>query len=112
MEYKEARKNYIKAIDKGLLKVLSKMGISTLRSYHGAQMFEAIGVSKELIDKYFKGTASKIGGIGLEEICKEATMFHEEAFRSDNTPEPPLFKTTEFMFGEKMVNIMHGILNR
>ncbi len=90
-EYKEARKNYIKAIDKGLLKVLSKMGISTLRSYHGAQMFEAVGVSKELIDKYFKGTASKIGGIGLEEICKEATIFHEEAFRVQNTPEPPLF---------------------
>ena len=83
MEYKEARKNYIKAIEKGLLKVLSKMGISTLRSYHGAQIFEAIGVQKELIDKYFTGTVSKIGGVGLEEICKEATMFHEDAYKAD-----------------------------
>ena len=73
-------KNYIKAIDKGLLKVLSKMGISTLRSYHGAQVFESIGVSRELIQKYFTGTATKIDGIGFEEIYKETMMFHEEAF--------------------------------
>ena len=88
LEYKEARKNFIKAIDKGLLKVFSKMGISTLRSYHGAQIFESIGVSRELIDKYFTGTAAKIGGIGLEEICKEATMFHETAFKTQITPQP------------------------
>jgi len=94
MEYKEARKNYIKAVDKGLLKVLSKMGISTLRSYHGAQIFEAIGVNKDLIDKYFKGTESKIGGVGLEEIHKEAIMFHEEAYKVDNTPEPFRFENT------------------
>ncbi|NQU55024.1 MAG: glutamate synthase large subunit [Bacteroidetes bacterium] len=93
LEYKEARKNYIKAIDKGLLKVMSKMGISTLRSYHGAQMFESIGVNQELIDKYFTGTISKIGGVGIEEICKEATMFHEEAYRVDNTPEPFRFES-------------------
>ncbi|MFW5755681.1 MAG: glutamate synthase central domain-containing protein, partial [Tangfeifania sp.] len=92
LEYKEARKNYIKAIDKGLLKVFSKMGISTLRSYHGAQIFESIGVSRELIDKYFTGTAAKIGGIGLEEICKEATMFHETAFKTQITPQPFSFE--------------------
>ncbi len=92
MEYKEARKNYIKAIDKGLLKILSKMGISTLRSYHGGQMFEAIGVGQELIDKYFTGTVSKIGGVGLDEISKEAQMFHEEAYKVDNTPEPFRFE--------------------
>ncbi len=88
LEYKEARKNYIKAIDKGLLKIFSKMGISTLRSYHGAQIFEAIGLSKEVIDQYFTGTASKINGIGLEEICKEVLMFHKEAYKEVATPEP------------------------
>lgn len=92
LEYKEARKNYIKAIDKGLLKVFSKMGISTLRSYHGAQIFESIGVSRELINKYFTGTAAKIGGIGLEEICKEATMFHETAYKQEKTPKPFTFE--------------------
>lgn len=84
LDYKEARKNYIKAIDKGLLKILSKMGISTLRSYHGAQIFESIGVSKEIIDRYFTGTAARISGVGMEEICKEALMFHEKAYQTDN----------------------------
>ena len=92
LEYKEARKNYIKAVDKGLLKVFSKMGISTLRSYHGAQIFEAIGVSQELIDRYFTGTTSKIGGVGLNEICEEAKMFHKQAYEIDNTPEPFRFE--------------------
>jgi glutamate synthase (NADPH/NADH) large chain len=92
LEYNEARKNYIKSIDKGLLKVFSKMGISTLRSYHGAQMFEALGVGKELIDKYFTGTVSKIGGVGLEEISKETLIFHEEAYKTDNAPEPFRFE--------------------
>jgi glutamate synthase (NADPH) large chain len=87
LEYKVARKNYIKAIDKGLLKVLSKMGISTLRSYHGAQIFEAIGIHETIIGKYFSGTTSKIGGIGLEEIYREAVMFHEEAYKPQITPE-------------------------
>ncbi|WP_340113487.1 glutamate synthase large subunit [Maribellus mangrovi] len=94
MEYKEARKNYIKAVGKGLLKVFSKMGISTLRSYHGAQIFESIGVSQEVIDKYFTGTTSKIGGVGLDEICKETTMFHEQAYKPDNAPEPFRFENT------------------
>ena len=87
-EYNEARKNYIKSIDKGLLKVISKMGISTLRSYHGAQIFEAIGISQELIDKYFTGTVSKIGGVGLEEITTETLMFHAEAYKKEVAPEP------------------------
>ncbi|HZK94879.1 MAG TPA: glutamate synthase large subunit, partial [Prolixibacteraceae bacterium] len=80
LPYIEARKNYIKAIDKGLLKIQSKMGISTLRSYHGSQLFEAVGISNELIENYFKGTPSRIGGISYEEIFKEAMMFHDEAF--------------------------------
>ena len=64
--------NYIKAVDKGLLKVISKMGISTLRSYRSAQIFEAVGLSNEFIDKYFTGAVSRIGGIGLNEIAAEA----------------------------------------
>ncbi len=80
MDYTQARENYIKSIDKGLLKVMSKMGISTLRSYHGAQIFEAIGISQDVIDKYFTGTSSKIGGVGFEELAREAQMFHEDAY--------------------------------
>jgi len=94
MEYKKARENYIKAINKGLLKVFSKMGISTLRSYHGSQIFESIGVSQGLIEKYFTGTVSKIGGVGLEEIYKETTMFHEKAYKIDTTPEPFRFESS------------------
>ncbi len=91
-DYVEARKNYIKSIDKGLLKVFSKMGISTLRSYHGAQIFEAIGIGQEVIDKYFTGTISKIGGVGLEEITREAVMFHEQAYKPEVAPEPFRFE--------------------
>ncbi|WP_430810668.1 MULTISPECIES: glutamate synthase large subunit [unclassified Carboxylicivirga] len=81
MDYATARENYMKAVDKGLLKVLSKMGISTLRSYHGAQIFEAIGISEALIEKYFTGTPSKIGGVGLEEIAQESVMDLQKAFQ-------------------------------
>ena len=83
MDYKEARHNYIKAIDKGLLKIISKMGISTLRSYHGSQLFEAVGISKEIIDRYFTGTPSRIGGIGFEGIYNEALSFHKTAYAGD-----------------------------
>ncbi len=78
--YSEARERFIKGADKGLLKVLSKMGISTLRSYHGAQIFEAVGLSKELIDLCFTGTSSRIGGIGFDEIAADAVSFHKKAF--------------------------------
>jgi glutamate synthase (NADPH/NADH) large chain len=78
--YLEVEDTYIHAIDKGLLKVLSKLGISTLRSYHGAQTFEAIGLSRALVDRYFSGTDSRIGGIGLAEIAQEALMCHHTAF--------------------------------
>ena len=94
MEYKEARKNYIKSLDKGLLKIFSKMGISTLRSYHGSQMFEAVGISKELIDKYFTGTPSRLSGIGLKEIYREIMMFHADAFKPNPANEPFRFETS------------------
>ncbi|MBI1292062.1 glutamate synthase large subunit [bacterium] len=80
VDYKKAVKNYIKAVSKGLLKVASKMGISTIQSYRGAQIFEAIGLSRDLIKEYFTGTASRIGGIGLDVIAKEALMRHRRGF--------------------------------
>ncbi|MBN2805538.1 MAG: glutamate synthase large subunit, partial [Prolixibacteraceae bacterium] len=83
-DYSTARKNYIKAIEKGLLKIFSKMGISTLRSYHGAQIFEAFGVHPDLINKYFRGTPSRIGGVGIKELTREALMFHDKAFEQTN----------------------------
>jgi len=75
----KAIENYTKALCKGLLKVMSKMGISTLRSYRSAQVFEAIGLNSELVEKYFPGTASRIEGIGLDEIAKEANARYETA---------------------------------
>ncbi len=78
--FETALKNYKKAINKGLLKVFSKMGISTLQSYRGAQVFEAIGLNKSLVDRYFTGTASRIEGVGLDVLAREAKMKHDYAF--------------------------------
>ena len=72
--------NYIAAVKKGMLKTMSKMGISTLRSYQGAQLFEAIGLNRSLVDTYFTGTASRIGGIGLAELAEETLRRHRVAF--------------------------------
>jgi glutamate synthase (NADPH) large chain len=77
----EAVKHFLKAIKKGLLKTFSKMGISTLQSYQGAQVFEAIGLNKELIDAYFSGTTSRLEGVGLSVLAAEAVLKHEFAFR-------------------------------
>jgi glutamate synthase (NADPH/NADH) large chain len=74
---------YITAIKKGLLKTMSKMGISTLRSYVGAQIFEAVGLGRKLVDKYFCGTASRLGGIGLGEIAAETLARHRQAYGED-----------------------------
>ena len=84
---KTAVKNYIKAIKKGVLKVMSKMGISTLQSYRGAQIFEAVGLNREVIDKYFCWTASRIEGIGLKEIAEETLIRHRTAFPPTDIPE-------------------------
>ncbi|MCF7863277.1 MAG: glutamate synthase large subunit [Kiritimatiellales bacterium] len=82
-----ATKNYIKAINKGVLKIMSKMGISTLHSYRGAQIFEAIGINRTVIDQYFVGTPSRIGGIGLDGIAKEIEVRHKRAFPSRRIPK-------------------------
>ena len=80
-EYATAEANYIKAVDKGLKKVMSKMGISTIRSYRVAKIFESIGLSEDLLRKYFGTEASTIGGIGLKEIARDAIRLHNEAFK-------------------------------
>jgi glutamate synthase (NADPH) large chain len=79
----EVQKNYLKAIDKGILKVMSKMGISTYQSYCGAQIFDAVGLSSDLIEKCFTGTASTIEGAGFEEIAREAVQRHNNAYRDN-----------------------------
>lgn len=75
--------NYVKAIGKGLSKIMSKMGISTYMSYCGAQIFEAIGLAKPFVDKYFRGTATQVGGIGVFEVAEEQLRMHRAAFGSD-----------------------------
>ncbi|MSQ23149.1 MAG: glutamate synthase large subunit [Chloroflexi bacterium] len=80
MTYYEAVKGYIKAAHKGVVKVMSKMGTSTFKSYCGAQIFEAVGLGQELVDKYFTWTPSRVGGIGLDEVALEARRQHEKAF--------------------------------
>lgn len=80
LDYKHAEENFIHAVNKGLLKILSKMGISTLRSYRAAQIFEAVGIHQDVIQQYFQGTTSRIGGIGLNEIAEENLMTHRAAF--------------------------------
>ena len=76
----KAIRNYIKALNKGILKVMAKMGISTLQSYCGAQIFEAIGLNRDVVDRYFTGTASRVSGIGIEVIAEEVRRRHDDAF--------------------------------
>ena len=78
--------NYIKACNKGILKTMSKMGISSIQSYRGAQIFEAVGLNNEFISKYFMGTSSRIGGIGIEEIQKETLNKHSKGFNKNTIP--------------------------
>ncbi len=80
LDYATAERNYIKAIDKGLLKIMSKMGISTIRSYRGAKIFESIGLSGDLLQKYFGTSTSSIGGIGLSTIAADAAKMHSQGF--------------------------------
>jgi len=79
--FEVALRNFKKGVNKGLLKVFSKMGISTLQSYRGAQIFEAIGLNQAMVDKYFTGTASRIEGVGLDVLAREAKMRHDHAYR-------------------------------
>jgi glutamate synthase domain-containing protein 2/glutamate synthase domain-containing protein 1/glutamate synthase domain-containing protein 3 len=80
VDHAKAVRNYIKALNKGILKVMAKMGISTLQSYCGAQIFEAIGLNRDLVDRYFTGTPSRVSGIGLDVLAHEACRRHADAF--------------------------------
>lgn len=86
LDAEKLKKNYIKAVNEGLLKVFSKMGISTLQSYQGAQIFEIIGLNKDVVDKFFTGAVSRIEGMGLDEIAKETLAKHNIAFNKRSIP--------------------------
>ena len=87
LDYQRAEENYIHSVNKGILKTMSKMGISTLRSYRSSQIFEAIGIHQEVIDKYFAGTTSRISGIGMNEITEEVLIPHRKAFTEVKQPD-------------------------
>ena len=86
VEPEQAVTNVIKALGKGVLKVMSKMGVSTVASYTGAQIFEALGLSREVVDRYFTGTTSKLGGVTLEQIAEEVRQRHLTAYPADGIP--------------------------
>ena len=90
IDHAKAVKNYIKALNKGVLKVISKMGISTIQSYRGAQIFEAVGLSRDFIDRYFTWTASRIGGIGLDVVAQEVLLRHHRAYPDRPAGAPDL----------------------
>jgi glutamate synthase domain-containing protein 2/glutamate synthase domain-containing protein 1/glutamate synthase domain-containing protein 3 len=95
-----AEKNFIKAINKGLLKTFSKMGISTLQSYRGAQVFEAVGLNQSLVRAYFPGTASRIEGVGLDVLAREAQIKHAFAFQPLTESETDLVVGGHYQFRE------------
>ena len=112
----EAEKNYIKAAVGGIMKVMSKMGISTVRSYHGAQIFEALGLNTNFINKFFVNTPTRIGGIGLGGVANEALARYERAFKSDETVlEPggwygPVKDGEEHLFNPKTIDLLQESL--
>ena len=87
LDYQKAEENYVHSINKGILKIMSKMGISTLRSYRSSQIFEAVGIHSDVINRYFEGTVSRIGGIGMEEISEEVLIPHRNAYIVEQQPE-------------------------
>ena len=100
-EYTTAEKNYIKAVDKGLKKIMSKMGISTIRSYRGAKIFESIGLSEDLLRRYFGTEVSTIGGIGLKEIARDAIRMHDAV-------KKPTFLQNQGQFSWRKDGILHA----
>ncbi len=96
LTYKDAHKNFFKSTRKGLFKIISKMGISTIQSYCGAQIFEAVGLSEVFIQKYFTATPSRIGGIGIETVAEEAIRRHERAYPKENVYDAMLEEGGEY----------------
>ena len=104
-EYNTAEKNYIKAVDKGLKKIMSKMGISTIRSYRGAKIFESIGLGEDLLRTYFGTEISTVGGIGLRDIARDAVKLHNEAFKPAEINE---FLPNNGQFSYRKDGILHA----
>ena len=104
-EYSTAEKNYIQAVDKGLKKIMSKMGISTIRSYRGAKIFESIGLSEDLLRRYFGTEISTIGGIGLRDIARDAIRLHDEGFKPVEVNE---FLPNNGQFNYRKDGILHA----
>ncbi|AHV95922.1 glutamate synthase large subunit [Paenibacillus sabinae] len=98
VSHEKAVKNYIKAATKSVVKILSKMGISTIQSYRGAQIFEAVGLNSEFVDRYFTWTPSRIGGIGLEEVAAEALVHHNRAFSDKDGTDKVLDSGGEYQW--------------
>ena len=96
--HEQAVVNYIHALNKGILKVMSKMGISTLQSYCGAQIFEAVGLDSAFVDKYFTWTASRIGGVGLDVIAREVIERHDRAYPNRPVGKPDLDEGGEYQW--------------
>lgn len=103
LDYQKAEENYINSLNKGILKIMSKMGISTLRSYRSSQIFEAIGIHPDVINKYFKGTISRIGGIGMNEIAEEVIIPHRKAFE-----DQPYKLLTQGLYAYRKEGEQHG----
>ena len=104
-EYATAEKNYISAVNKGLKKIMSKMGISTIRSYRGAKIFESIGLSEDLLKRYFGTNISTVGGIGLRDIARDAIRLHDEAFKPKEINE---FLPNNGLFSYRRDGIKHA----
>ena len=104
-DYATAEAHYIKAVDKGLKKIMSKMGISTIRSYRGAKIFESIGLSEDLLRRYFGTEVSTIGGIGLKDIARDAIRLHDEAFKPAEINE---FLPNNGQFSYRKDGILHA----
>src|SRR5262249_6238827 len=100
LDKKEILKRYIKSVDKGLLKVMSKMGISTYQSYCGAQIFDAVGLKADFVHQYFTGTATRIEGVGLAQIAEESVRRHRDAFG-----DAPIYKTMLDVGGDYAVRM-------
>ena len=107
-EYSTAEKNYIKAVDKGLKKIMSKMGISTIRSYRGAKIFESIGLSEDLLRRYFGTETSTIGGIGLKEIARDAIRLHAEGVGRCDTATSSTVLKNQGQFSWRKDGIKHA----
>jgi glutamate synthase (NADPH/NADH) large chain len=115
LDEKQLIKNYVKSVNDGLLKIFSKMGISTLQSYHGSQVFEILGLNKEVVDKYFCGAVTRIGGLGLDEIAQESLCKHRMGFSSAKNeskllPEGGIYQWTrrgeEHLFNPTTIHLL------